>query len=72
MTTGNFSSAQLIKEEQTLLLEDFDNEMAVELGQIGISFGRERKLPIAIEVRIGDWTVFKAALPGSKIGRAHV
>ena len=64
MTTGNFSSAQLIKEEQTLLLEDFDNEMAVELGQIGITFGRERKLPIAIEVRIGDWTVFKAALPG--------
>jgi uncharacterized protein (UPF0303 family) len=66
MTTGNFSSAQLIKEEHTLVLEDFDNEMAVELGQIGISFGRKRKLPIAIEVRIGDWTVFKAALPGSK------
>ena len=67
MTTGNFSSAQLIREEQALVLEEFDNEMAVELGQIGISFGRERKLPIAIEVRIGDWTVFKA-----EIGRAHV
>lgn len=66
MTTGNFSSVELLREEQTLVLEEFDNDLAVELGQIGVAFARERKLPIALEVRIGDWTVFKAALPGSK------
>ena len=66
MTTGNFSSAQLLKEEQTLVLEDFNNSLAIEIGEIGVQFGRERKLPIALEVRIGEWTVFKAALTGSK------
>ena len=66
MTTGNFSSAQLLKEEQTLVLEDLNNSLAIEIGEIGVQFGRERKLPIALEVRIGEWTVFKAALTGSK------
>ena len=66
MTTGNFSSAQLLKEEQTLVLEDFNNSLAIEIGEIGVQLGRERKLPIALEVRIGEWTVFKAALTGSK------
>ena len=66
MTTGNFSSAQLLKEEQTLVLEDLNNLLAIEIGEIGVQLGRERKLPIALEVRIGEWTVFKAALTGSK------
>ena len=66
MTTGNFSSAQLLKEEQTLVLEDLNNSLAIEIGEIGVQLGRERKLPIALEVRIGEWTVFKAALTGSK------
>ena len=66
MTTGNFSSAQLLKEEQTLVLDDFNNSLAIEIGEIGVQLGRERKLPIALEVRIGEWTVFKAALTGSK------
>jgi uncharacterized protein (UPF0303 family) len=66
MTTGNFSSAQLLKEEQTVVLEDLNNSLAIEIGEIGVQLGRERKLPIALEVRIGEWTVFKAALTGSK------
>lgn len=66
MTTGNFSSAQLLKEEQTLVLEELNNSLAIEIGEIGVQLGRERKLPIALEVRIGEWTVFKAALTGSK------
>ena len=66
MTTGNFSSTQLLKEEQTLVLEDLNNSLAIEIGEIGVQLGRERKLPIALEVRIGEWTVFKAALTGAK------
>ena len=66
MTTGNFSSAQLLKEEETLVLEELNNSFAIEIGEIGVQLGSERKLPIALEVRIGEWTVFKAALTGSK------
>lgn len=66
MTTGGFSSAQLLREEAALHLTSLTNSDAIELGQIAVSFGKERALPIAIEVRIGDWTVFHASLHGSK------
>ena len=36
------------------------------MGQIAVIIGAQRKLPIAIEVRIGDWIVFHASLQGSK------
>ena len=41
------------------------NKEAIEIGQLASVLGRERKLPIAIEVRIGDWIVYHASLPGS-------
>ena len=66
MTTGGFSSAQLLKEESALRLRSLSNLDAIELGEIAVSLGKERALPIAVEVRIGDWTVFHASLPGSK------
>ena len=46
-------------------LNEFKVWDALQLGKIGIEKGITRKLPIAIEVRIGDWTVFHASLPGS-------
>jgi uncharacterized protein (UPF0303 family) len=66
MTTGSFSSKQLLEEEQILKLLSLTNLDAVEIGQIAVTLGSQRKLPIAIEVRIGDWIVFHAALQGSK------
>ena len=66
MTTGGFSSADLLREEVALQLPSLTNSDAIEIGQIAVSIGKERALPIAIEVRIGDWTVFHASLPGSK------
>ena len=66
MTTGGFSSSQLLKEEAALHLQSLSNLDAIELGEIAVGLGKERSLPIAVEVRIGEWTVFHASLPGSK------
>mgnify|MGYP003335526644 FL=1 len=66
MTTGGFESAMLLKEEQTLRLASLSNSDAIEIGEIAVFLGRERSLPIAVEVRIGEWVVFHASLPGSK------
>jgi len=66
MTTGGFSSKQLLTEEQVLKLPALTNNEAIEMGQIAVIIGAQRKLPIAIEVRIGDWIVFHASLQGSK------
>jgi uncharacterized protein (UPF0303 family) len=66
MTTGGFSSKQLLDEEQILKLPSLTNNDAIEIGQIAVTLGNQRKLPIAIEVRISDWIVFHASLEGSK------
>jgi uncharacterized protein (UPF0303 family) len=66
MTTGGFSSKQLLDEEQILKLPSLTNNDAIEIGQIAVTLGSQRKLPIAIEVRIAEWIVFHASLEGSK------
>jgi uncharacterized protein (UPF0303 family) len=66
VTTGGFSSKQLLDEEQILKLPSLSNNDAIEIGQIAVTLGSQRKLPIAIEVRISDWIVFHASLEGSK------
>jgi uncharacterized protein (UPF0303 family) len=66
MTTGGFSSKQLLDEEQILQLPSLSSNDAIEIGQIAAALGSQRKLPIAIEVRIDEWIVFHASLEGSK------
>jgi len=66
MTTGGFSSKQLLDEKQMLKLPSLTNNDAIEIGQIAVTLGSQRNLPIAIEVRISDWIVFHASLEGSK------
>jgi uncharacterized protein (UPF0303 family) len=66
MTTGGFSSKQLLEEQIILKLPSLTNSDAVEIGEMATTLGKQRKLPIAIEVRIGDWIVFHASLEGSK------
>ena len=65
-TTGNFHSTELLQQEADCKLEVFDNEIAVKLGNFASAIGLERNLPIAIQIQMGEWVVFKAALPGSK------
>ena len=66
MTTGNFTSENLLREEKVLSLSSLTNNDAIEIGEIATTLGKQRKLPIAIEVRIGEWIVFHASLQGSK------
>jgi len=65
-TTGGFTSEQLALEESVLVFPQFELLDAVELGEIAMDMGLDRSLPIAIEIRMGEWTVFHASLPGSK------
>ncbi len=64
-TTGGFSAQSLLDEEQILLLPSLTTSDALEIGEIAKSFGTKRGLPIAVEVRIGDWIIYHASLPGS-------
>ena len=66
MTTGGFTSKGLLEEEKILKLSSLTNTDAIEIGEIATTLGKQRKVPIAIEVRIGDWIVFHASLEGSK------
>ena len=64
-TTGNFTSAELLEQEESVRLTEFSQESALDLGALAAEIGLTRELPIAISVRIGDWEVFKASLPGT-------
>ena len=64
-TTGGFTSAGLLAEEQMLLLPSLTNSDAIEIGQIATLLGEDRSLPLAVEVHIGDWIIYHASLPGS-------
>jgi len=64
-TTGGFTLSQLIIEEQTFTLPSLDLAGALEIGEIAKSLAVLRKLPLAIQVRLGDWIIYHASLPGS-------
>jgi len=65
-TTGGFTTSQLLNEEQILTLPFLDLTGALEIGEIAKSLGQVRNLPIAVEVRLLDWIIYHASLPGSK------
>ena len=65
--TDGFTSSGLLKEELLLTLPKLDVADALEIGQIAASFGADKGLPIAVEVRIGDWIIYHASLPGSTV-----
>jgi len=64
-STSGFTSAQLLVEEQILTLPSVGVAEVLEIGEIAKSLGIARNLPIAIEVRMGDWIIYHASLPGS-------
>jgi len=64
-TTGGFTSEGLALEARTLLLPSLTQAEAIEIGEIAKGIGMDRALPIAVEVRLKEWIVFHASLPGS-------
>jgi uncharacterized protein (UPF0303 family) len=65
ISTAGLSSKLLLAEEQLLLLPSLDNSDCIEIGQIATELATSQSLPIAIQVRLGDWIIYHAALPGS-------
>ena len=63
--TGGFTSAGLKAEEEALVLPAFDVAAALEIGLIAYEIAQKRGINPAIEVRIGEWIVFHASLPGT-------
>lgn len=66
MITNRITSKQLFKEESLLHLPSLTNSDAVEIGVIATTLGKQNKIPIAIDVRVGDWIVYHASLESSK------
>jgi uncharacterized protein (UPF0303 family) len=66
MTTGGFTAKQLLEEESLLQLPSLSNSDALEIGEIATTLGNQRRVPITVQVRIGDWIVYHASLEGSK------
>ncbi len=64
-TTGGFTSAGLKAEENALVLPAFDIAAALEIGKIAYELATSRGINPAIEVRISEWIVFHASLPGT-------
>jgi uncharacterized protein (UPF0303 family) len=64
-SADGFTTASLLAEEQLLLIATLSNMEAIEIGQIATAIGIEERLPIAIQVRLGDWIIYHTSLPGS-------
>jgi uncharacterized protein (UPF0303 family) len=65
ITTGGFTTSKLIEEEDLLRLPSLTLNDALGIGEIAKSLSTLRNLPVAIEVRLGDWVVYHASLSGS-------
>ena len=66
MTTGGFTAKHLLEEESLLQLPSLSSSDALEIGEIATTLGKQRGVPITVQVRIGDWIVYHASLEGSK------
>jgi uncharacterized protein (UPF0303 family) len=65
MTTGGFSSAQLLEHEAAAAFEELDLSKALEIGERASVLGIERNLPITIVIELDGAEVFRRALPGA-------
>ena len=63
----SFTTKQLLGEEQFFTFDNLSPANALEIGEIAKSLGVLKNLPIAVEIRLGDWIIYHASLPGSTI-----
>jgi uncharacterized protein (UPF0303 family) len=57
--------AELEAEAAELVLDGFDETQALRLGRILVDLALAKALPVVIDIRTSDRTLFHAALPGS-------
>ncbi|MEV4539083.1 heme-degrading domain-containing protein [Asanoa sp. NPDC049518] len=65
MTALDDLIAELEEQERRLVFARFDNDDAWRLGSLIVSLGRERSLPITVDIRRHGHQLFHAALPGT-------
>jgi uncharacterized protein (UPF0303 family) len=63
----SFTTKQLLDEEQFFTFDNLTPVNALEIGEIAKSLSLLKSLPIAVEVRLGDWNIYHASLPGSTV-----
>ena len=66
--TGGLTSAELIAEAETLTLDSLTLTEAVSIGQFATELAAMKKLPVSIEVRMGNWCVYHVSLEGASEG----
>ena len=65
MTTGDYSTQELLQQEKDLILSSFTNEDAIGLGQELLKLALDQTAPVIVQVRIGEQIIFHSALTGS-------
>jgi uncharacterized protein (UPF0303 family) len=65
MSDEPYTLAQLAAEEEELQFSGFTNDDAWELGSALVAAGRERGLPIAVDISRNRHQLFHASLPGT-------
>ena len=65
MTTGDYSTKELLQQEEELALSSFTNEDAIGLGQELLKLALSQKAPVIVQVRISEQIIFHSALTGS-------
>jgi uncharacterized protein (UPF0303 family) len=66
LSNHTLNSAELLQEESELIFDSLSVIDLLEIGQICKDIGLSRNLPVAVEVRLGDWVIYHVSLPGSK------
>ena len=65
MTTGDFTSADLLAHENNSALDAITEEVALAIGEKASSLALDREYPITISVRLDGAEIFRRALPGA-------
>ncbi len=65
MTTGDYSTKELLQQEIDLTFSTFTNEDAIGVGQELLKLALAEKAPVIVQVRIGEQIIFHSALTGS-------
>ena len=65
MTTGDFTSVQLLEHEAATVFEVLNREIAIEVGNQAVALGTSRNYPITISIELDSEEVFRQALPGA-------
>lgn len=58
MTTGDFTTKELLAQEEEFVFESFSNEDAICLGQELLKIATIKKAPVIVQVRIGQQIIF--------------